>query len=210
MSLTKTTTTEQAMEPMFLPDVEHNPQPGPHLNLIKAALANGSEYWQIWHLFAFRPEMTIHLGRFTHALMHEPGPISPALRELIATYTSSLNQCGFCMRSHAAVTSELLNDEELVRKVIEDLESSPLDAKEKTLLRFVRKVTMASHAITADDMQPLYEAGWDDASIYYAITVSALFNFYNRWISSAGVHPVSFENHRVHAAKIAQRGYIRD
>jgi hypothetical protein len=58
-------------------------------------------------------------------------------------------------------------------------------------------------------MPPLHKAGWDDAAIYYAITVSALFNFYNRWISSTGVHPVSNENHRLHATKIAQRGYVR-
>jgi len=198
-----------AMEPIYLPGVENNPQPSAYADLIHNAQANGPEYWQIWHLLAFRPEMTIHLGRFTHALMFEPGPIPPALRELIATYTSSLNQCPFCMRSHAAVTSQLLHDEALVQQVIEDLETSPLPENEKLLLRFVRKVTLESYKITAADMPPLRDAGWDDAAIYYAITVSALFNFYNRWISANGVHPVSSENHHLHAAKIAQRGYVR-
>src|SRR6187402_1628674 len=191
----------ERMEPLFLPGVEKQPQPSPYLNLIQAAQANGTEYWQIWHLFAFQPEMTIHLGRFTHALMFEAGPIPPSLRELIAAYTSSLNQCPFCIRSHAAVTSQLLHDEELVRKVLEDLESSPLPENEKLLLRFVRKVTLSSWQITPEDMPPLREAGWDDAAIYYAITVSALFNFYNRWISATGVHPVSSENHNLHATK---------
>jgi uncharacterized peroxidase-related enzyme len=189
--------------------VENNPQPSAYADLIKAAQASGPEYWQIWHLFAFRPEMTIHLGRFTHALMYEPGPITPALRELIAAYTSSLNQCMFCMRSHAAVASQLLHDEALVQQVIDDLETAPLPENEKMLLRFVRKVTHESHKITAEDMPPLNAAGWDDAAIYYAITVSALFNFYNRWISANGVHAVSTENHHLHAAKIAQRGYVR-
>ena len=48
-----------------------------------------------------------------------------------------------------------------------------------------------------------------DAAIYYAITVAALFNFYNRWVSSSGVHAVSHEGHRLHGAKIAERGYVR-
>ena len=200
------------MEPIYLPDVENNPQPSPYLDLINAAKANadsGQEYWQIWHLLAFRPEMTIHLGRFTHAVMYEPGPISSSLRELIATYTSSLNQCQFCMRSHAAVTAHLLNDPVLVQSVIDDLETAPIPEKERSLLRFVRKVTLESYKITREDMQPLYAQGWDDAAIYYAITVSALFNFYNRWINATGVHPVSAENHALHAAKIATRGYVR-
>jgi uncharacterized peroxidase-related enzyme len=202
-------TVAKSMEPLYLAGVENNPQPSPYAELIKAAQANGSEYWQIWHLFAFRPEMTIHLGRFTHALMFEPGPIPPALRELIAAYTSSLNQCAFCMRSHAAVTAHLLHDEALVQQVLEDLESSALPEDEKVLLRFVRKVTQESFKIGEEDISALHEAGWDDASIYYAITVSALFNFYNRWISATGVHPVSSENHSLHAGKISQRGYIR-
>ena len=205
-------TTATTMEPIYLPGVENNPQPSPYLDLINAAKANseaGSEYWQIWHLLAFRPEMTIHLGRFTHAVMYEPGPIPPALRELIATYTSSLNECQFCMRSHAAVTTQLLNNAELVQQVIDNLETAPISENEKALLRFVRRVTLASSKITREDMQPLYAHGWDDPAIYYAITVSALFNFYNRWISSTGVHPVSAENHALHAAKIAARGYVR-
>ena len=205
-------TTATAMEPIYLPGVENNPQPSPYLDLINAVKANpeaGAEYWQIWHLLAFRPEMTIHLGRFTHAVMYEPGPIEPSLRELIATYTSSLNQCQFCMRSHAAVTSQLLNDPALVQQVIDNLDTAPIPDSQKALLYFVRKVTLESYKITRDDMQPLNAHGWDDAAIYYAITVSALFNFYNRWINSTGVHPVSAENHALHAAKIATRGYVR-
>ncbi len=200
------------MEAMYLPGVESHPRPSPYLDLINAAKGSpeaGGEYWQIWHLLAFRPEMTIHLGRFTHAVMYEEGPIAPALRELIATYTSSLNACAFCMRSHAAVTANLLNDAALVQSVIDDLETAAIPEREKALLRFVRKVTLESSKITREDMEPLYAAGWDDAAIYYAVTVSALFNFYNRWINSTGVHAVSAENHALHAAKIAARGYVR-
>jgi uncharacterized peroxidase-related enzyme len=202
------TNIDNSPEPMFLPDVEANPQASPYRNLIEQARNTGQENWQIWNLFAFRPEMTIHMGRFTHAVMHDPGPISPALRELIAAYTSSLNQCEFCMRSHAAITSHLL-DEATVTAVLCDLDHSQISDPEKALLRFTRKVTLDSSNITARDMGPLYEAGWDDAAIYYAITVAALFNFYNRWVSSSGVHAVSHEGHRLHAEKIADRGYVR-
>lgn len=202
------TETIAAIEPMFLPAVEANPQPSAYLNLIERARAEGKETWQIWNLFAFRPEMSIHMGRFTHAVMHEPGPISPALRELIATYTSSLNHCEFCMRSHAAVTSHLM-DEATVSAVLNDLDSAPISEAEKALLRFTRLVTLESSRITPQDMEPLRALGWDDAAIYYAITVTALFSFYNRWVASTGVHAVSHEGHSTHGAVIAERGYVR-
>ena len=37
----------------------------------------------------------------------------------------------------------------------------------------------------------------------------AEFNFYNRCISSTGVHPASWENHQAYAAKIAQKCCVR-
>ena len=64
--------------------------------------------------------------------------------------------------------------------VLRDLESSPLEEKEKALFRFVDKVNHDSPRITPDDMQPLYAVGWTDEEIYFAVTVCALFNFYNR------------------------------
>lgn len=83
------------MEPMFLPDVEARPQPGRYSDMIEAARGAGAAYPQIWHLFAFKPEATEHLARFTQQIMREESPLSPGLRELIAAYTSSRNQCPF-------------------------------------------------------------------------------------------------------------------
>src|ERR1700722_10450317 len=123
------------LEPIYLSEVENNPQPSPYKDMIQNLQDSGREYWQIWHLFAFRPETTIHLARFTQGIMREAAPIGPGLRELIATYTSFLNDCEFCMKSHAAVSSELLG-EDLVRGVLQNLETSALEEKEKALLRF--------------------------------------------------------------------------
>ena len=99
--------------------------------------------------------------------------------------------------------------EQFVEEIIQDLESSRLGEKEKTLLRFVDKVNKDSHHITAEDMQPLHGVGWSDEAIYYAITVCALFNFYNRWIDATGVHALSEQAHRQGGRRSADAGYIR-
>jgi len=72
----------------------------------------------------------------------------------------------------------------------------------------VRKVNRASNTITAADMEPLHDAGWSDEPIYYAITVCALFNFYNRWIDASGIHAMSKEAHRKRAKASAKNGYV--
>jgi alkylhydroperoxidase family enzyme len=97
----------------------------------------------------------------------------------------------------------------LVWGVLRDLETSSLDEKHKALFRFVDQVNHASPQITANDMVPLREAGWDDEAIYFAITVCALFNFYNRWIDASGVHALSEEAHRQGGKRSANGGYVR-
>jgi len=101
----------------------------------------------------------------------------------------------------------LLGSEELVSGVLRDLEGSQLDEKHKALFRFVDKVNRRSPEITAEDMQPLYDVGWTDEAIYYAITVCALFNFYNRWIDASGVHALSDEAHRAGGKRMVAHGY---
>jgi len=83
------------MKPMFLPGVEQNPQPGPYADMVRMMQSAGSEYPQIWHMFAFLPRATEHLARFTQEIMREEGPIAPGIRELIAAYTSYRNDCPF-------------------------------------------------------------------------------------------------------------------
>lgn len=90
-----------------------------------------------------------------------------------------------------------------------DMENSSLSEPEKVMLRFVDKVNHNSPNITPADLQPVREAGWNDEQIYYAITVCALFNFYNRWIDASGVHALSDDAHREGGKRSVATGYVR-
>ena len=84
------------MEPMFLRDVEDNRQAqGAYADLIRSVKTAGGPTAQIWHLFAFKPQVTQHLERFTQGVMRGPSPLSAGIRELIAAYTSARNHCPF-------------------------------------------------------------------------------------------------------------------
>ena len=90
-----------------------------------------------------------------------------------------------------------------------DPEGAPLNEKYKALFRFVDKVNRESIQIRAVDMKPLHELGWSDEALYFAITVCALFNFYNRWIDATGVQPLSDEAHRQGGKRSMTQGYVR-
>lgn len=194
---------------LFLPDVAAATGNGIYGDLIENARSSGAEYSKIWDLFAFGESFTPHLARFTEGAIRTPASISVAMRELIAAFTSYQNQCRFCTQAHAAAASELFGNEDLVWKALRDLENSALGAREKALLRLVAKVTKNPAGITAADTETVRASGWDDEAIYYAITVCALFNFYNRWISATGVPEMSAEAHKIQGQKLAGHGYLR-
>jgi hypothetical protein len=83
------------MDPMFLSDVEKQEGEDNYTKAIQMMKRAGPEYPQILHLFSFKIKATVHLERFTQEIMREEAPLSPGIRELIAAYTSSLNQCPF-------------------------------------------------------------------------------------------------------------------
>ena len=83
------------MEPMYLKDVEACEGNGERGEAIRRMRAAGVPVPQIQHLFAFKPERTDHLSRFTQAVMRGPSPLTAGQRELIAAFTSRLNQCPF-------------------------------------------------------------------------------------------------------------------
>lgn len=192
----------------YLPGVEADPKPGVYRDLIEAARARGADHSRIWDLFAFQHDITVHLARLTEGVIRHPSTISPGMRELIAAYTSFTNECAFCTEAHAAAAGELLGHD-LVRRALHDVDTAPLDDRDKQLLRFVGKVTRNLPDVTAADVDALRAVGWDDEAIYFAITTCALFNFYNRWITASGVPVMSAEDHRQQGRNIAQHGYIR-
>jgi hypothetical protein len=83
------------MDPMFLSDVEKHQGDDNYSTAIQAMKQAGLENPQILHMFSFKIGATVHLERFTQEIMREAAPLSSGIRELIAAYTSSLNQCPF-------------------------------------------------------------------------------------------------------------------
>ena len=97
-----------------------------------------------------------------------------------------------------------------MHSVLRDVATSKLDDKHKALFGFIDKVNRDSVRIEPDDTARLRAVGWTDEELYFAITVCALFNFYNRWVDACGVHALSDEAHRAGAKRMAAQGYVRE
>lgn len=91
-----------------------------------------------------------------------------------------------------------------------DLETSALDDRHRVLFRLVDTVNHDSPGMSSESFAAARAAGWTDEQLYFAVTVTALFNFYNRWIDATGVHALSDAAHREGATRSATLGYARD
>lgn len=199
------------MEKMYLPDVEDNAKlQGSYAGLIESLHVAGAAPPQIMYLFAFKDNATKHLRNFTHAVMRGPSPLTPAFRELIAAFVSTRNQCLFCSGSHIAVAAKLYDDASLIDAVVRDYRSAPITDEEKLLLAYLEKLTLAPSTTSAADVERLHEAGWSDEAIYDAVTVCAMFNFYNRWVEGSGVQDMPQAGYEQSAERLATVGYSRE
>jgi alkylhydroperoxidase family enzyme len=67
------------------------------------------------------------------------------------------------------------------------VETAPISEKEKTLFRYLHRVNREPWTVAQEHVDVVKAAGWSDQAIYDAVTVCAMFNFFNRWIDGTGV-----------------------
>ena len=92
--------------------------------------------------------------------------------------------------------------------MLDDYRTAPITPREKALFAFVEKVNRQSNQIQQNDIDRLKGAGWTEEAIYDAVTVCALFRFYNVWVDATGVHEMPAEAHAQSGRRLAQRGYV--
>lgn len=91
--------------------------------------------------------------------------------------------------------------------VLEDYRTAPISDREKALFAFLERMNRASNSLQQADVDSLKSAGWSEEAIYDAITVCALFNFYNRWIDATGVSDMPADAYLASGERMAAHGY---
>jgi alkylhydroperoxidase family enzyme len=93
--------------------------------------------------------------------------------------------------------------------VLENHRTAPIDEAMKALFTFIEKMNAQSNTIRREDVDAVKAAGWSDEAIYDAITVCALFKFYNAWIDATGVHDLPAAAYDASGKRLATQGYSR-
>ena len=159
--------------------------------------------------FAFRPDTAKPMRELAHILLHGPNTLTPAERELIATYVSSRNDCYFCQTSHGAAAAAHLGDATLVEQIKRNLESANISDKMKALLVIAGKVQQGGKNVTTADVTLARNLGATDKEIHDTVLIAAAFSMYNRYVD--GLATWQPEDSAMYAAMgqhLAEHGYL--
>jgi alkylhydroperoxidase family enzyme len=91
---------------------------------------------------------------------------------------------------------------------LKDYRAAPIDDREKALFEFIEKMNRESSRLRKEDVEKVKAAGWSEEALYDAITVCALFNFYNKWIDASGVADMPADAYAVSGERLATLGYV--
>jgi uncharacterized peroxidase-related enzyme len=162
------------------------------------------------------PGLGVHLrGLADELLVNEfPGAtIERAEREMLATAVSAGNDCFYCMDSHGAFATALLEADGSTDRIglIDTIKlgsSDGLDPKMTALLHIARTVRQDALGLTDADVAAAREAGATDADVQLAVLIAAAFSMYNRIVDGfrAATPPVTAA-YRDRAREIASHGY---
>jgi len=162
------------------------------------------------------PGLGVHLRGLADELLVNDYPgatVTRAEREMMATAVSAANDCFFCMDSHAAHATALLetNDQTDLVPLLEVIKvgsSDGLSEKMRALLEIARTVRRDPLDLTNDHVEAALAAGATDADVQLAVLIASAFSMYNRLVDGfrARTAPVTAA-YRERAGEIAARGY---
>jgi uncharacterized peroxidase-related enzyme len=162
------------------------------------------------------PQLGVHLRGLADELLVNDFPgatLRRHEREMLATAVSAANDCFYCMDSHGAFATALLERhgvDELapVFDVIKSGRSDGLDDKMCALLHIARTVQSTPRGLTEFDVTAARQAGASDADVQLAVLIAAAFSMYNRMVEGFRAKtPPTAEAYRSRAAEIAEHGY---
>ncbi len=143
-------------------------------------------YPGIRSLFMYNPVTAQPLNALVQTLLYDPNTstLTPGERELIATYTSSLNQCKYCANTHGAIAKyQLGGNEDVVKNVLhQNIQAAEISNKLKALLKIAAKVQEGGKSVTADDIAFAKEQGAADKEIHDTVLIAAAFCMFNRYV----------------------------
>lgn len=158
---------------------------------------------------AYRPETAKHLNALAETLLRGPASLSQGERETIAAWTSHLNSCRFCTKSHAAAARAWLGARSPdLDKLLETNNTGHYDAKMQALLALSAALQAHVQGVTPEHIAAAKAAGASDDDIHDTVLITAAFCMYNRYVDGLGTSEAPQEAYAPMGEMLKDHGYV--
>jgi uncharacterized peroxidase-related enzyme len=159
------------------------------------------------------PRTTKRLCDLVQVLLTGPHTLTPAEREMIATYVSSQNDCIYCQSCHGSTAAQHLGgkdaDYDLIASIKQNYEATAISSKMKALLAIAGKVQKGGKHVTGDDVARARQEGATDKEIHDTVLIAAACYMFNRYVDGLATwQPSDPEIYREIGMLTAQLGYV--
>ncbi|MCH8306829.1 MAG: peroxidase-related enzyme [Proteobacteria bacterium] len=138
---------------------------------------------------AHRPDEFRAFFAYHDALMEKEEGLSKGEREMIVVATSGLNQCIYCVVAHGAILRIREKNPYLADQVATNYRKADIMDRQKAMLDFAAKVSLAAHEVNDADFDKLREHGFSDEDIWDIGAITAFFALSNRMANVTTMRP---------------------
>ena len=142
---------------------------------------------------SLRPHtMEGHMAIYKYALHHSANTLPKSYLETIGVYVSILNSCRYCIDHHYSGLCRLIDNAARSSEVRTALDAhdpaAAFSGRELAGLVYVKKLTVDQGEMSADDIEALRVAGFEDGEILEINQVTAYFAYANRTVLGLGIN----------------------
>lgn len=134
---------------------------------------------------AHRPDEFRAFFAYHQALMDKDTGLTKAEREMIVVAVSGLNNCQYCVVAHGAILRIRARNPLIADQVAINWRKADLTERQRAMLAYAEKVTLAAHQIGDADHAALRAAEFDADEIWDIGAIAAFFGMSNR-MANAG------------------------
>ncbi|MBM4098504.1 MAG: carboxymuconolactone decarboxylase [Planctomycetes bacterium] len=160
---------------------------------------------------AFRPDAAKHLLGLAETILRQPASLEPGERETIATWTSHLNGCRFCTKSHAAAARAWLGAERsaALDRLLASNDTGGFTPKMQALLEISRALQACVLGVRPQHVEAARAAGATDMDIHDPVLIFAAFCMYNRYVEGLGTREAAEAEYEPVGRRLRDHDHVR-
>jgi len=172
----------------FINTIEANRAEGEVSRMYQAQQGNGNFVPNYARVFSHRPAL---MSAWAALVKEIRRPVDRRRYELVSLAAAQEIKSSYCSLAFGSKLLKHSYSKEQLQDLLANVDTETLDAKDKAMIRFARKVARDSSSISYEDVEELRKLGFSDEELFDIVVAAAARCFFAKIPDALGVRPDS-------------------